>query len=228
MNRQNWAVVPVKSFRASKYRMSDVLNNSQRKELSEAMLFDVLSALNSTPGLAGVLVVTADPGAIEMSYTFGFDILKETEQSGPTAAIQNAIRALKDKGCTGMLAVMGDLPLISSKDIELLMAAHNSERAVTLVPSHDRLGTNAVFCSPPDVIELTFNGQGLADHVARSQQAGVETHLLDLGGIALDLDQPEDLATLLATGTNCRTREFLLTHLGSGENSEPSVHRKAG
>lgn len=228
MTDRYWAVVPVKSFAASKFRMADVLSGAQRRDLAKTMLFDVLSTLGASNGLAGVLLVTADHAAMAMARSFGFDVLEDKEESGPTAAIQQAISSLKGRGCTGVLAVMGDLPLISSDEITQLLAAHQGSRAVTLAPSHNRLGTNAAFCTPPDIIDLTFNGRGLADHIARARQARAETHLLDLSGIALDLDQPEDLAALLATRSNCQTRRFLLTYLERGVDFAVFQNRKAG
>ncbi len=228
MSRRNWAIVPIKSFATAKSRLSARLTAQQREQLSEVMLFDVLSALSKTNGLSGVLVVTNETGAMTMSRKFGFSVMNETDHFGPTHAIGDAIRTLVQDGCTGILALMGDLPLITEADISQILTAHSSDRAVTLVPSHNNLGTNAAFCAPPEIIPLTFNGRGLADHLRLGQLAGAETHILDLPRVALDLDQPEDISTLIAMPSSCKTRSFLLEIAQSGALAQSIQQKKTG
>lgn len=228
MIRNLWAVVPIKSFGSAKSRLSALLTGKQREVFSQAMLFDVLNALSKASRLSGVMVVTNEPGAISLSQKFGFQVLADETTTGPSAAIAAAVAELKTRGCDGILALMGDLPLITAADIERLLTAHQSDCAVTLAPSSNRLGTNAAFCTPPGIIPLTFNGRGLADHLAAARQAGAETHVLDLPTVALDLDQPEDVATLVDTRSDCQTRAFILELINSGQIPRILQHQKTG
>lgn len=223
-----WAVVPIKSFGSAKSRLSALLTAKQREVFSQAMLFDVLNALSKTSRLGGVMVVTNEPGAISLSQQFGFQVLADKTTTGPSAAIAAAVAELKIRGCDGVLALMGDLPLITSADIERLLTAHQGDCAVTLAPSSNRLGTNAAFCTPPGIIRLTFNGRGLAEHLEAARRAGAETHLLDLPSVALDLDQPEDIASLLETRSDCKTRAFILELINSGQIPRIPQRQKTG
>ncbi|MCA8867898.1 MAG: 2-phospho-L-lactate guanylyltransferase [Rhodobacteraceae bacterium] len=228
MTPNHWAVVPIKSFGSAKSRLSALLTGKQREVFSQAMLFDVLNALSKASRLGGVMVVTNEPGAISLSQQFGFQVLADKSTSGPTAAITAAVAELKTHGCDGVLALMGDLPLITSADIERLLTAHQGDCAVTLAPSSNRLGTNAAFCTPPGIIPLTFNGRGLADHLAAARLAGADTHVLDMPSVALDLDQPEDIASLLDTRSDCKTRAFILELVNSGQIPRIPQHQKTG
>ncbi|MCB1368922.1 MAG: 2-phospho-L-lactate guanylyltransferase [Rhodobacteraceae bacterium] len=223
-----WAVVPVKSFGSAKSRLSALLTEKQREALSLAMLSDVLVALSGVSRLAGVMVVTNEPDAIDLARKFGASVMADENTSGPSAAIQAAISELRLKGCTGILALMGDLPLITGTDIDRLLNAHQGDCAVTLAPSGNRLGTNAAFCTPPGIIPLTFNGRGLADHLSAARQAGADTHVLDMPSVALDLDLPEDVASLLDTRSDCRTRAFILDLVDSGQIPQIPQHQKTG
>ncbi len=228
MMQNIWAIVPAKAFGAAKSRLAALLTPGQREELSQAMLSDVFSALSKTPGLNGVLVVTNDPGGVAMAHGFGFRVLHDRDATGPTRAIDNALRDLENRACTGVLALMGDLPLITGDDIARLLSGHSGGRAVTLAPSLDRRGTNAAFCTPPGIIPLTFNGRGFSDHLKQARRAGLETNVVDLPGVALDLDQPEDIVTLIDTPSACRTRAFILDLVRAGQIPGFHANRKTG
>jgi hypothetical protein len=60
-----WAVVPVKERDRAKERLAPLLPPEMRQALALAMLEDVLAALTSAAGLAGLLVVTVDPAATQ-------------------------------------------------------------------------------------------------------------------------------------------------------------------
>lgn len=228
MSPNLWAVVPVKTFGSAKSRLSALLTGKQREGLSLAMLSDVLNALTGVRCLAGVMVVTNEPHAIRLARQFGARVMADENAIGPSAAIQAATADLELRSCDGMLALMGDLPLITSADIERLLSAHQGDCAVTLAPSSNRLGTNAAFCMPPGIIPLTFNGRGLADHLAAARLAGADTHILDLPSVALDLDLPEDIASLLDARADCKTRSFILDLVDSGQIPHILQHQKTG
>ncbi len=57
------AILPVKTFGASKQRLSKLLGGGSRQALARAMFSDVLSALRHVPALDEVAVVTSDGSA---------------------------------------------------------------------------------------------------------------------------------------------------------------------
>src|SRR5262249_8425134 len=127
-----------------------------RQQLMLAMLEDVLAALADAPGLAGRLLVTADPAAQRLASRYGFDWLTDGAADGHTGAVAAAARHLAATGVAGMLTVPGDIPLVTAAEIAQLIAAHRPAPAFTIAPSHDELGSNAVIVSPPDAVPLRF------------------------------------------------------------------------
>ena len=94
-------------------------------------------------------------------------------------------------------------------DVDALLAAHGSAPAVTLAPSRDERGSNAVACSPADVLPLRFGDDSYSPHVRRARALGIEPVIVKRPGLALDVDTLDDLLTFLATPSRTRAYDFL-------------------
>jgi 2-phospho-L-lactate guanylyltransferase len=204
-----WAVLPVKDLQHAKQRLAGVLGADERRELFRAMLEDVLSTLSASDGLAGILVVTRDPDARRLAADYGARVLVEPENRGHTAASSFGAQTLATEGASGMVQVPADIPLVTPADIGALLRVHEQAPAVTLAPSRDEQGSNAVACSPPDVLPLRFGDDSFFPHLRRAQALGIETQIVRRPGFALDIDTPEDLAAFLATPSPTRAYAYL-------------------
>jgi 2-phospho-L-lactate/phosphoenolpyruvate guanylyltransferase len=209
-----WAVLPVKTFRLAKQRLAGVLAGKEREKLARAMAEDVLRALAASPDLAGILLVTGDPEARRLAARYGARVLQD-EERGHTAASSLGARTLAREGVSAMLQVPADIPLVNPEDIGALLAVHGKAPAITLAPSRDERGTNAVACSPPDVMPLRFGADSFVGHVRRARADGIEPQTVRRPGLALDLDTPDDLAALLVAPSETRTHAYL-TESGIG------------
>lgn len=189
-----WAVVPVKEFAGAKQRLAGLLSATQRQALAASMLADVLAVLAATRNLAGILVVTCDPLARALAEGVGARVVSEHSREGQTAAVAMAAHLLVREGAAGMLTIPGDLPLVSVDEVGAVLGEHRPAPAFSIVPAHDRRGSNAVLCSPPDAVPLRFGDDSFVPHLAAARRAGIEPTVLALPGIGLDIDRPEDLA----------------------------------
>jgi 2-phospho-L-lactate guanylyltransferase len=86
---------------------------------------------------------------------------------------------------------------------------HGEERGMTIVPSRDGKGSNALACTPPDLIPFRFGDESFEPHCALARANGVEPRIMRLPGLGLDIDTAEDLAELLARGPEGATETFL-------------------
>jgi 2-phospho-L-lactate guanylyltransferase len=207
--RPLWAVVPVKDLGDAKQRLAGVLAAAQRRALAHAMLADVLSALAASRGLAGIMVVTRDPEARRLAARHGARVLLEEANRGHTAASTLGARTLAREGVADMLQLPADIPLVTPADIAALLRAHGEAPAVTIAPSHDRRGSNAVACSPADALPLRFGDDSYFPHLRRARALGIEPQIVRRPGLALDLDTPADLAAFLAAPLDTRTYAYL-------------------
>src|SRR6266576_5912505 len=197
------ALMPVKGFRNAKQRLSPVLSCAARELLAEVMFRDVLRQVRLARGLAGTFVVTGDDKVAALASAAGAEAIREKAENGETMAVDFARMELKGAGCESVLIIPGDMPLVRASDIEHVIAqVPQDARApfALLVPSHDRLGTNALLLAPPDVIELRFGYDSFAFHMSRVAAQGLPVRFFENERIALDIDEPKDLERFLSYG----------------------------
>ena len=204
-----WAVVPVKERASAKERLAQMLRPETRQALALAMLEDVLAALTATPGIAGLVVVTVDAEAGRLAASYGARLIETGARDGHTGAVAAAVRLLAAEGRPGMLTLPGDIPLVTSSEIERLLAAHPPAPSFTIVPSHDERGSNTVVCSPPDAVPLRFGENSFYPHIQAAEACGIRPNVLHLPGIALDIDNPEDVVSFMRIESPTRTRAVL-------------------
>jgi 2-phospho-L-lactate/phosphoenolpyruvate guanylyltransferase len=199
-----WAVVPVKERISAKERLAPMLRPETRQALALAMLEDVLTALTVTPGIAGFMVVTVDAEASRLAASYGGRVIEAGARDGHTGAVTAAARLLAAEGHKGMLTLPGDIPLATSREIASLLAAHPPAPSFTIVPSHDERGSNAIACSPPDAVPLRFGEDSFYPHLRAAEACGIRPNVVHLPGIALDIDNPEDVVSFMRTESPTR------------------------
>jgi len=204
-----WAVVPVKDTAIAKQRLAPALPPQLRQMLALAMLEDVLEALSEAPGLAGRLLVTIDPEAMRLASRYGCECMSDGAEDGHTGAVAAAARRLSADGVGAMLTLPGDIPLVSAEEIGRLVGAHRPAPAFTIAPSHDEKGSNAILVSPPDAVPLRFGDDSFFPHLAAAKARGLAPTVLHLPGIALDIDNPADLAHFASLGSRTRAGLWL-------------------
>ena len=205
-----WAVVPVKERGLAKERLAPVLPPQMRQAFALAMLEDVLSALTATPGIPGILVVTVDPEASHLAARYGARLVETGARNGHTGAVAAAARLLAAEGRAGMLALPGDIPLVTPAELAELLAAHPPAPSFTIAPSHDERGSHAIACSPPHAVPLRFGENSFYPHLRAAEAHGIKPNVLHLPGIALDIDNPEDVVSFMRIDAPTRARAVLV------------------
>jgi 2-phospho-L-lactate guanylyltransferase len=205
-----WAAVPVKAFTGAKSRTSSVLTAEQREVLAAAMLEDVLSALTGATLLAGILINTIDPVAADLAARYGARVVTEGALDGHTGAVNGMARVLAAEGKGALLTVPGDIPRVTSAEIDAVVASCLPAPAFTIVPAHDELGSNAVLCAPPFSVPLRFGDDSYFPHLIAARAKGIEPTIVRLPGIGLDIDHPVDLRAFVAAKPRMPTRTLAL------------------
>jgi 2-phospho-L-lactate guanylyltransferase len=207
-----WAVIPVKALEGAKHRLSPLLTPAERQALARVMIAEVLDAVAAARGLAGVLVVTLDPWAMEQAQRIGARVVTDGARDGHTGSVNAGIRALRAEGRFGMITMPGDIPAVRAAEIEAVLSAHPAAgRGFTIAPAHDEKGSNAVLLSPPDAVPLRFGDDSYVPHLDAARRQGLEPRIVTQPGIAMDIDHPMDLRRFMALpqSRGTRTRAFL-------------------
>lgn len=223
-------LIPVKHTSAAKQRLADVLDQPSRTKLAQAMLQDVLGALHSWISRPQVTVVTGDPFAASLARQYGFEIIPDPDNPGETGAIEMATRVCVERGADFTLVIPADIPLIQSWEIEEILK-HAPAQGSVLVPAGDGRGTNAVLRRPANLFPLRFGNDSFKPHHAAAKATGKPCIVLELPGIAVDVDNPEDLQQLISLPGETRAQVLAreLVRLGTGASAvqprsgDPSV-----
>jgi 2-phospho-L-lactate/phosphoenolpyruvate guanylyltransferase len=207
-------LVPVKNLSSAKQRLSEVLDQQARTRLAQAMLEDVLATLHEwqmSRETSQVALVTSDPFAEKLAGEYGFEIIPDRENPGETGAIEMATRACIERGVDWTLVIPADIPLIQAWELDEILK-HARDEGTVLVPAADGRGTNAAFRRPADLFPLRFGNDSFKPHHAAAQATGEPCVVLNLPGIAVDVDNPDDLQALISSPGQSRAqlvaREF--------------------
>lgn len=212
------ALIPVKGFTNAKQRLSPLLDGADRELFAEVMFRDVLKQVLKAQGVEETFVVTGDDKVAEIATRLGAQLIREKTEKGETDAVEFARLELKQLGREAVLVIPGDLPLVRSGDIEAVLAQipiGASLPFALLVPSHDRMGTNALLLAPPDIIKLRFGYDSFSYHMSQVSAQGLPVRFFENEHIALDIDEPQDLQRFLSfgfeDGESTRTARAMLT-----------------
>jgi len=198
-------LVPIKRLDISKQRLSSVLSVAARKALVIAMAHDVMTALTEAKSVAEIVVVTCDPVAASVARPFGARILTEGADDGHSHAIRTGVEALRDAGAEDVMTVPIDVPLVTAQEIDTVADNHPRKPGFSIVPARDRFGSNCILSSPPGIVQPMFGPGSFESHCAAARSAGAEVRILELPGLGLDIDTPEDIEAFMRIGQGTHT-----------------------
>ena len=92
------------------------------------------------------------------------------------------------------------------------MTTYAGGAAFAIAPAWDELGSNAIVCSPADLVPLRFGPDSFFPHLAAARALGLQPTVIRNDAIALDLDEPAELAQFMAKRSPTRTWELLDRH----------------
>jgi 2-phospho-L-lactate guanylyltransferase len=200
-------LVPVKNLSSAKQRLAGILDQPSRTALAQAMLYDVLTTLARWDNRPQVAVVTSDPFATNLATEYRFEVMPDSDNPGETGAIEMATRICVERGVKSTLVIPADIPLLEAWELEEILKKAPAEGSV-LVPAGDGRGTNAAFRCPANLFPLRFGNDSFKPHHAAAEASGKPCVVLNLPGIAVDVDNPPDLEELLAAPGETRAQRF--------------------
>ncbi|MBZ5685838.1 MAG: 2-phospho-L-lactate guanylyltransferase [Acidobacteriia bacterium] len=200
-------LVPIKNTVSAKQRLASVLDQPARTQLAQAMLTDVLTALRDWENRPTVGIVTSDPYATKLAAEYQFEVIPDPDNPGETSAIEMATRVCVERGEDSTLVIPADIPLIESWELQEIYKHAPAEGSV-LVPAGDGRGTNGAFRRPANLFPLRFGNDSFKPHHAAALGTGKRCVVLNLPGIAVDVDNPADLQQLLSLPGDTRAQRL--------------------
>ena len=188
-----WVVVLIKDLDSAKERLRPALGTKSRRALARRNAHLAVTAAGAGDH---VLVVTGAEEVAELAKAWGAEVLLEPHEDGQNVAAQRGIEVAQARGAQAVLLLSSDLPLVTRDAVQRLL--HSADRlpspVVVAVPAIGRGGTNALYVRPPGAIGLHFGDDSLAKFQDDAEARGVRFVIHHSDAMALDLDEPSDLA----------------------------------
>lgn len=177
-------VVPIRCFSNPLSRLADVLNRSQRVELTRRMAKRVLAASSCYP----TYIATHDDEVASWACKIGVQVIL-VEHPGLSAAAEYSLRTLAGIDIERVVIVHADLALAQTLSPAI-------GPGFVIVPDYDHCGSN-VICIPADVpFEFSYGKGSFKRHIAEAERLGLPIKVVDDPKLATDIDQSEDLKKL--------------------------------
>lgn len=190
------AIIPVKTFTRAKTRLN--LSPEKTTKICELMLESVLQTVTGSELVEKTVLVSRDEKALGMGKKFGaYGIYDESEQ-GVNSAVLLADKYLLQEGFDATMVFPQDIPLIRPEDIQTLYQMRTSDRCVIVVPSRKFDGTNALFRTPPNVMETHYDEDSYKIHLNTAEKRNASSALVLIRRIMLDIDDQSDLRFILS------------------------------
>ena len=184
------AVVPMKPLSQSKTRLSGVLSQQERADLSLAMFSRVVAA--AYKALGSVWVVGGDEVVRRTAEDLGARWLED-----PGNDLNDSLSFALERACTdGKSAIYlpADLPFVTSADIAKIAQASGDGETLTLSPAQQDGGTNAMLIPKCLSFPPLLGKDSFERHKRQAASLGIPYTVCLSDGLALDLDTPDDLA----------------------------------
>jgi 2-phospho-L-lactate guanylyltransferase len=206
------AVVPVRSLRHGKTRLSPVLANKARQTLLRGVADRVVTAAVNSGLIETVLVVSPDAETLSWAAGMGPAVVAVPQpEHGPglNGAIDAGRARALDCDASAVISLFADLPLIVPDDIRGLVAR---KEPVVLGADRRGEGTNALLlrlAGRGSEFTFAFGDGSLAKHLEEARRLGLQAALHDSPGIAFDIDTPDDWSYFMHLTADCLGTEAL-------------------
>jgi 2-phospho-L-lactate guanylyltransferase len=184
------ALVAIKSRAHCKSRLAEALAEPMRRALVRSMLANVLGALQAARCVDAILVISPERDGIPA----GTAVLTDSGES-LNAALTQAHAQLRALGHSEALILPADLPYLTAREIETFAQA-GRHSGFAIAPDRAHAGTNALFLRTHTPFTFRFGPDSLRLHLRQAAERGLAPRIIDLPGMAFDVDEPADLEAL--------------------------------
>jgi 2-phospho-L-lactate guanylyltransferase len=161
------------------------------------MFEQVAKAAIAAKNVHDVHVTTPSPAVCTMARRIGVVAHLEKGRRNLNAALRRLLIRLEGKDPRTTAVIMhADLPFVTPRDVESFVKVA-ARRPVTVVPSKDGHGTNAIALTPPTALKPKFGPNSLQHHLRSAKRATLAAAVYHNPRIRFDVDKPQDLKFLV-------------------------------
>ena len=152
-------------------------------------MLEAVVAVAQSAGLGPVALATSEPTAPGLARKLGVTLLSDADLPW-NDGLAHALASLTPRPAR-VLYLAGDIPLVTAAELLAFVAAAPTP-GVAIARARDA-GTNALLVTPSDAMRPTFGAPRSSEvHAAAAGAANLPFRVLDIAGLALDVDTIED------------------------------------
>ena len=189
------AIIPVKTFNKAKTRLG--LSSSKKEALCKIMLEEILHTISISPQIDKMVIVTKDTEAIDISKKFNAVCILDDKEESVNNAVALADKYLLENNFDVSIVFPQDIPYIKTQDIDFMLNYKAPPNFAIVVPSRRFDGTNALVRMPIDLMETHYDEDSYKIHLNTAKEKTLNSALIFVKRIMLDIDNEEDLQFLL-------------------------------
>jgi 2-phospho-L-lactate guanylyltransferase len=181
-------LIGLKQLSLAKQRLMPQLSLAERRTMMLSMLTTVTAAARASE-LGPVALATSEPDAPSLAVALKVDVVSD----GGLPWNDGLVHALNrvDGSPSAVLYLAGDLPLVRARDLLAFVDAAPPS-GVGVARARDS-GSNALLVRPPRAFTPMFGSPRSSEvHLASAVALGLECRVVDIPGLALDVDTIDD------------------------------------
>ena len=189
------AIIPVKTFENAKTRLE--LEPIKKQALCKLMLEEILHTVSISPKIEQTVVVTKDLEATQIAKKFDAVCITDEKEESVNGAVALADKYLLENNFDASIVFPQDIPYIKTQDIDFMLNYKAPPNFAIIVPSRRFDGTNALVRMPIDLMETHYDEDSYKIHLNTAKEKTLNSALIFVKRIMLDVDNDEDLQFLL-------------------------------
>ena len=190
-----WAVIPINSFLKTMTRLSKILDQNKRIELTKMMADRMINYLTNIPEIEKIVLLTNESKWVKTYHNNKIIHRKDKTSIDLKENINLTADWLYQQGVKQMLYVSIDLPFASKDDLIELLNQHT--KGLTIVEAKKDGGTNALIIDLSYSMRFQFGKHSFEKHIRTAESLGIQTNEPQIEGLSFDLDDVDDWKDLI-------------------------------
>ncbi len=191
------AIVPIKTLRLGKSRLSSILDDEERIHLIDLLISITLYELKKSSFIHPIILVSNDYTIRELAKKEDLIFLYENN-SGVNNAVKKADSYCTNVGYNHNIIIPHDIPFLTSESVDTIcQKSFSFKKCVFICPSLRMDGTNILLRKPLNLIKTYYDKNSYFNHLNFGKQSGAFCESLPIKNLMFDLDSKSDISFFL-------------------------------
>jgi len=171
-------------------RLSSLLNQEERIELTKVLAIQTLNILNKIEAIDKIIVMTHETEWIESLSIEKITTIDDFDVPVLKKKIEKASNWMEKQKAKRIIYLSIDLPFINLTDVETFINSH--KKGMTIVEADKDGGTNALILDMPRMIDFQFGENSFKKHIQSAENANITINVFKNRALSSDLDDEND------------------------------------